>query len=136
MSEPVADLTDHVLALLKGKNFAHFVTLNEDGSAHVAPLWIDVEDDGGHVLVNSAVGRKKDRNIRRDPRVVVSVHTQDDPYTWTSISGTVVSIETGDEAEAHIDFLNQKYHDGDRWEYVPGQVRVLYRIRPDRIIGE
>jgi general stress protein 26 len=77
-SDPMADLADHDIALLKGKNFAHFVTLNEDGSAHSAPLWIDVGDDG-HVLVNSAVGRKKDRNIRRDPRVVVSVHAQDDP---------------------------------------------------------
>jgi len=130
----MAELTHHDLTLLRGKNFAHFVTLNQDGSAHVAPLWIDVDD--GHVLVNSAVGRKKDRNIRRDPRVVVSVHGQDDPYTWTAISGTVVSIETGDVAEQHIDVLNQKYHDGERWEYVSGSVRVLYRIRPDRIVRE
>ena len=129
----MAELTDHDVAILKGQNFAHFVTLNEDGSAHAAPLWIDVDDDG-LVLVNSAVGRKKDRNIRRDPRVVVSVHAQDDPYTWTAINGTVVSIETGEVAEQHIDFLNQKYHDGERWEYVPGSVRVLYRIRPDRIV--
>jgi len=129
-------LTDKEMALLKGNNFAHVATLNEDGGAHVAPTWIDVEDDGGHVLVNSAVGRKKDRNIRRDPRVVVSVHDQADPYTWAAISGTVVSIETGDVAETHIDFLNQKYHDGERWEYVPGSVRVLYRIRPDRVVGE
>jgi PPOX class probable F420-dependent enzyme len=131
----VPDLTQREIDLLKAKNFAHLVTLNEDGSAHSAPLWIDVDDDG-LVLVNSAVGRKKDRNIRRDPRVVVSVHSQDDPYTWTAISGTVVSIETGDEAEAHIDLLSQKYYDGKRWEYVPGSVRVLYRIRPDRFIGE
>jgi PPOX class probable F420-dependent enzyme len=132
----MATLTDREIALLKGKNFAHLATLNEDGSAHVAPLWIDVEDDGGHVLVNSAVGRKKDRNIRRDPRVVVSLHDQDDPYRWTAISGTVVSIETGDVAESHIDVLNQKYHDGERWEYIPGSVRVLYRIRPDHVVGE
>ena len=130
----MAELTEQDLTLLKGRNFAHFVTLNEDGTPHVAPLWIDVDD--GHVLVNSAVGRKKDRNIRRDPRVSVSIHAQDDPYTWTAISGTVVSIETGEEAEAHIDSLNQKYHDGERWEYVPGSVRVLYRIRPDRIVRE
>jgi PPOX class probable F420-dependent enzyme len=132
----MAVLTEKEIALLKGKNFAHVATLNRDGSAHVAPTWIDVEDDGGHVLVNSAVGRRKDRNIRRDPRVVVSVHDQDDPYTWSAIGGTVVSIETGDEAEAHIDVLNQKYHDGERWVYRPGQVRVLYRIRPDRVVGE
>jgi PPOX class probable F420-dependent enzyme len=132
----MARLTEREMILLKGKNFAHLATLNEDGSAHVAPLWIDVEDDGAHVLVNSAVGRKKDRNIRRDPRVVVSVHDQADPYIWAAISGTVVAIETGDVAETHIDFLNQKYHDGERWEYVPGSVRVLYRIRPDRVVGE
>jgi PPOX class probable F420-dependent enzyme len=129
----MAELTDHDIALLKGTNFAHFVTLNQDGSAHSAPLWIDVDDDG-RVLVNSAVGRKKDRNIRRDPRVVVSVHAQDDPYTCTAISGTVISIETGEVAEAHQDSLNQKYRDGEHWEHVPGQVRVLYRIRPDKIV--
>ena len=129
------ELTDHDLALLQGPNFAHLVTLNDDGSPQVTPLWIDV-DDQGHVLVNSAVGRKKDRNIRRDPRVALSIHAQDDPYTWTSINGTVVSIESGEEAEAHIDRLNQKYHDGERWEYVPGSVRVIYRIRPDRIVRD
>lgn len=129
----MAELADHDLALLKGRNFAHFVTLNEDGTPHVAPLWVD-SDDQGRVLVNSAVGRKKDRNIRRDPRVSISIHGQDDPYSWTAINGTVVSIETGDEAEAHIDFLNQKYHDGERWEYVAGSVRVIYRIVPDRVV--
>jgi len=128
----VVELTDDDVALLRGKNFAHLATLNEDGTAQVTPLWIDADDEG-HVLVNSAVGRKKDRNIRRDPRVTVSVHAQDDPYTWISINGTVVSIETGDEAEAHIDLLHQRYYDGERWEYVPGSVRVLYRIRPDHI---
>ena len=128
----MAALTEHDLTLLRGRNFAHLATLNEDGTAQVTPLWIDVDDDG-HVVVNSAVGRKKDRNIRRDPRVSVSIHAQDDPYTWTAINGTVVSIETGDEAEAGIDLLNQKYHAGERWEYVPGSVRVIYRIRPDSI---
>ena len=129
----MAGLTEHDLALLQGPNFAHLVTLNADGTPHVAPLWIDVDDEG-NVLVNSAVGRKKDRNIRRDPRVAASIHAQDDPYTWTAINGTVVSIETGEEAEAHIDLLSQKYRDGERWEYVPGSVRVIYRIRPDRVV--
>jgi PPOX class probable F420-dependent enzyme len=126
------ELTEGDRALLRGPNFAHLVTLNDDGSPHVTPTWIDV-DDRGHVLVNSAVGRRKDRNIRRDPRVAVSLHAQADPYTWISINGTVIAIETGDEAEAHIDALNRRYHDGERWVYRPGQVRVIYRIRPDRI---
>jgi PPOX class probable F420-dependent enzyme len=129
----MVELTADDLALLKGRNFGHLVTLNEDGTPQPTPVWIDA-DDQGHVLVNSAVGRRKDRNIRRDPRVAVSVHGQDDPYTWTAINGTVVSIETGEEAEAHIDLLHQKYHDGERWEYVPGSVRVIYRIRPDHVV--
>ena len=129
----MAELTDHDMALLKGRNFAHLITLNEDGTPQPTPVWIDA-DDQGHVLVNSAVGRRKDRNIRRDPRVSISVHGQHDPYTWTAINGTVVSIEAGEDAEAHIDLLNQKYHDGERWEYVPGSVRVIYRIRPDRVV--
>lgn len=131
----MAELNDDDRTLLRGRNFAHFVTLNGDGTPQVAPIWIDVDDDG-HVLVNSAVGRKKDRNIRRDPRVAVSIYAQDDPYSWIAINGTVVSIETGDEAESHIDLLNQRYHEGERWEYVPGSVRVIYRIRPDRIARE
>lgn len=121
------------LAVLRGRNFAHFVTLNADGSPHSTPLWVDADDDG-HVLVNSAVGRRKDLNIRRDPRVAASVHLQDDPYKWLSVQGTVVDIETGEEAEAHIDFLNRKYMDGAPWKYVPGQQRVLYRVRADAVM--
>ena len=126
-------LDEEDLAVLRARNFAHFVTLNPDGSPHSTPLWIDADEDG-HILVNSAVGRRKDRNVRRDPRVAVSVHEQGDPYKWLSVQGTVVSIVTGEEAEAHIDFLNRKYHDSAPWEYVPGQQRVLYRIRADAVM--
>jgi PPOX class probable F420-dependent enzyme len=126
-------LTPEDVATLKGLNFAHVVTLDPDGAPHSAPTWIDV-DDQGHVIVNSAVGRRKDRNIRRDPRIAVSVHRQDDPYTWLSIQGTVVSIETGEEAEKHIDTLNRRYMEGVAWEYVDGQQRVIYRIRADKVM--
>ena len=128
-----AELTPTEVEMLTDRNVGHVVTLHEDGSPHVTPTWIDVDADG-NLLVNSAVGRRKDRNIRRDPRVAVSVTPGDDPYTWLSIGGTVVSVETGDEAESHIDLLNRRYHDGEPWTYVPGQQRVLYRIRPDRIL--
>jgi PPOX class probable F420-dependent enzyme len=124
-------LTDDDLALLKGTNFAHFAVLDEDGWAQASPVWIDA-DDSGNVVVNSAVGRRKDRSVRRNPRVAVSVHDQDDPYRYLSIQGTVVSIETGEEAEAHIVALNQRYHEGERWTPKAEQ-RVIYRIRPDRI---
>jgi PPOX class probable F420-dependent enzyme len=127
----VTKLTDEDVALLRGKNFAHFVVLDDTGWSQASPVWIDA-DDAGNVVVNSAVGRLKDLGVRRDPRVAVSVHDQQDPYVYLSIQGTVVSIETGDEAEAHIDALNQRYHDGERWT-PKHERRVIYRIRPDRI---
>jgi PPOX class probable F420-dependent enzyme len=120
------------LVILKGPNFAHFVTLDPDGTPQSTPLWIDADDEG-NVLVNTAVGRRKDGNVKRDPRVAISVHKQDDPYTWVSVQGRVIEMREGPQAEEHIDFLNRKYHDGERWTYVEGQRRVLYVIRPDRV---
>lgn len=119
------------IELLRGRNFGHFVTIDEDGSPQATPLWIDVDDDGD-VLVNTAAGRRKDRNVRRDPRVAISVHEQANPYRWLSINGTVVELVEGPDADAHIDSLSRKYA-GKPWELVPGQVRVRYRIRPDRV---
>jgi hypothetical protein len=71
--------------------------------------------------------------VRRDPRVALSISPHDDPYRYLAVRGRVVSIETGPEAEAHIDTLNRRYHDGEPWTPVDGQVRVIYRIRPERI---
>lgn len=124
-------LTPEDVALLRGRNFAHFVTIDPDGSPHSTPVWIDADDDGA-VLVNTALGRRKDRDVRRDPRVAVSVYEQENPYRWLSVSGTVVEIVEGAEALAHIDALSRKYS-AMPWEPVPDQVRVRYRIRPDRI---
>ena len=83
---PDPSLTAPDRAILQGATFAHFATLDEDGSSHVTPVWIDV-DEQGNVLVNSAVGRRKDRNIRRDPRVALSASPADDPYRWVVGAG-------------------------------------------------
>jgi PPOX class probable F420-dependent enzyme len=127
----MAELTDADRSLLRGRNYAHLVTLYADGTPQSTPLWVDA-DDHGHVLVNTAIGRVKERNVRRDPRVAVSVFAQDDPYRWLSVTGTVVELVTGEEAESHIDRLSRRY-DGEAWTYQPGQRRVLLRIRPERI---
>ncbi len=121
------------LELLQGKNFAHFITLRSDGSPQPTVVWVDADLERGHVLVNTAIGRVKDRNVRRDPRVGISVHDQADPGRFVAIGGTVVDFVTGEEADRHIDFLSRKY-DGEPWVPLPGQRRVLYRIRPDRIL--
>lgn len=124
-------LTDFDLELLTGTNFAQFVTLNPDGTPHATVTWVDASDE--HVLVNTAAGRRKDRNVQRDPRVAISVVHRDDPYRWITVQGAVVERLIGEEADGHIDFLSRKY-DGKPWSPVDGQVRVQYRIRPDLII--
>jgi PPOX class probable F420-dependent enzyme len=128
----VETLHDDDVELLTGKNFAHVAVIRPDGSPHVTVTWIDAAD--GSVLVNTAVGRVKDRYIRRDPRVSVSLHDERDPYRWLRIDGVVEAFVTGPEADAHIDMLNRRYHDDEAWTYTPGQERVIYRITPQRIL--
>jgi PPOX class probable F420-dependent enzyme len=127
-----AILNEDDVELLTGKNFAHFAAIRPDGTPHVSVVWIDAAN--GSVLVNTAVGRVKDRYVRSDPRVSVSLHDQHDPYRWLRIDGIVEELVTGPEAEAHIDALNRRYHDGEPWTSTPGQERVIYRIRPRRIL--
>ena len=107
------------------------MTLNPDGSPQATLTWIDATET--HVLVNTAAGRKKDRNVERDPRVTITVQQHDDPYRWISIEGVVDEREIGPGAEGHIAELAHAY-DGRDWTAVDGQVRVRWRVRPTHII--
>jgi PPOX class probable F420-dependent enzyme len=128
----MATLNDDDVELLTGRNFAHLAVVRPDGTPHVTVTWIDAAD--GSVLVNTAVGRVKDRYVRLDPRVSVTLHDERDPYRWLRIDGFVEEFVSGPEAEDHIDSLNRRYHDGEPWTATPGQERVIYRIRPSRIL--
>lgn len=125
-------LNNEDVELLTGKNFAHVAVIRSDGTPHVSVIWIDAAD--GFVLVNTASGRVKDRYVRKDPRVSVSLHDEQDPYRWLRVDGVVEEFVTGPEADAHIDMLNRRYHDGEAWTSTPGQERVIYRIAPGRIL--
>ncbi|HZD18652.1 MAG TPA: TIGR03618 family F420-dependent PPOX class oxidoreductase [Actinomycetota bacterium] len=127
----MAELIAEDVELLTGTDFATFVTMNRDGSPQATITWVDAAD--GHVLVNTAQGRVKDRNVRADPHVALMVMRAGDAYDWISITGTVVDIEVGDRAERHIDELSHRY-DGHGYAYTPGQVREILKIRPDRIV--
>ena len=119
-------------ALLKGKNFAHLATMQPDDTPHVSVVWIDVDDDGT-ILVNTVEGRVKERNMRRDGRVGLSVSDSDDPYTNLSVSGHVVDI-TRDGADAHIDALAKRYKGQDRYDgHRPDKTRVIVKIRPEQV---
>jgi PPOX class probable F420-dependent enzyme len=125
------ELTPDDVARLTGTDYATFVTMNPDGSPQATVTWVDAAD--GHVLVNTARGRVKDRNVRADPRVAIGVMRGGDAYDWISITGTVVDIEVSERAERHIDQLAHRY-DGHGYRYLPGQVREILTIRPDRIV--
>ena len=99
-AEPMEELGEGDRELLRGKNFAHIATIDPDGAPQVTVTWIDV-DAPGHVLVNSAVGRRKDRNIRRDPRVTVSIHEQADPYRWLWVGHRRVDRDRSGGRGAH-----------------------------------
>ena len=124
-------ITEADRALLAAPNYAWIVTLNPDGSPHASLTWIGATEN--HVLVNTAVGRRKDRNIERDPRVTIAVQQHDDPFRWISIEGVVDERELGPGAEAHIGEL-ARADDGEDWTPVEGQVRVRWHVRPTHII--
>jgi PPOX class probable F420-dependent enzyme len=111
--------------------FAHLATLMADGSPHVTPVWVDY--DGANVRVNSAKGRVKDKNMRRDKRVALSIQDPDNPYRYIAVRGEVAEI-TENGADAHIDSLAKKYLGKERYPFrSPGEVRLTYKIRPDKV---
>lgn len=117
--------------LFEKKAFAHLATLMKDGSPQVTPVWCDF--DGALVWVNSAKGRVKDKNMRRDERVALSIQDPDNAYRYMEIRGEVAEI-TEDGADAHIDRLAKKYLGKDRYPYrAPGELRVIYKIRPTKV---
>ncbi|MBA3718040.1 MAG: PPOX class F420-dependent oxidoreductase [Actinobacteria bacterium] len=124
----MAKLTDHARELLTGPNFAFVAELMEDGWPHVSPVWVDLEGD--LILVNTAVGRLKERNLRRDERVALSISPLDNPYDHVDIRGRVVRVIDGDEAVAHIDRLGKKYRGWDRYPLPEGEQRVSFLIEP------
>lgn len=116
--------------LMQKKAFGHLATLMPDGSPQVTPVWFDF--DGRHVRVNSAKGRMKDKNMRRDGRVALAISDPDNPYRYLEIRGRVVEI-TESSADAHIDSLAKKYMGVDTYPYrQSGEVRVIYKIEPRR----
>src|SRR6201998_942847 len=115
--------------LFQKRAFASLATLMPDGRPQVTPVWCDF--DGEHVLFNSAKGRQKDRNVRRDPRVAVAIIDPDNPYRYLEVRGKGIEI-TEQGADAHIDKLAKKYLGVDKYPHrQSGEVRVIYKIRPE-----
>ncbi|MHB1527023.1 MAG: PPOX class F420-dependent oxidoreductase [Candidatus Dormibacteria bacterium] len=116
---------------LRQRQFAHLATVNPDGSPQVTPLWVDT--DGEAVLLNTALGRVKTRNLERDPRVAISITDAENPYSQLTVSGRAELIAEG--AEEHIRQFQHKYHGNRDFALAPGERRVIVRVVPERIGG-
>lgn len=126
----MAAIPEKYVDLMQKKAFLQLATLMPDGSPQVSPVWF--EYDGTHILINSAKGRVKDNNMRRDARVGMDIIDPDNPYRHISIRGRVGEI-TERGADEHIDKLTKKYTGQDKYPYRgPGEVRVIYKIKPER----
>ena len=116
--------------LFQKRAFANLATLMPDGRPQVTPVWVDY--DGSRILVNTAKGRVKDKNMRRDPRVSVSISDPDNPYRYVEVRGKVSEV-TENGADAHIDKMAKKYLDKDKYPFrQPGEVRVIFKITPEK----
>ena len=127
----VATIPDQFKDLFTKKAFANLATLMPDGRPQVTPVWCDLE--GSNIRINTAKGRVKDKNMRRNKNVALSIFDPDNPYRHLAVQGEVVEI-TEQGADAHIDALAKKYLGKDKYPFrQPGEVRVMYKIRPDHV---
>jgi PPOX class probable F420-dependent enzyme len=125
------DVPETFIDLMDDKKcaFAYLVTLMKDGTPQVTPVWFNRDEKS--ILINSAKGRVKDRNIRRNPLVAVLIPDPTNPYRYMQIRGKVIEInERG--ADDHIDCLSLKYT-GIHWTKRPEEARIIYRISIEHV---
>ena len=120
-----------VVRLAKGKNLATVVTLMPNGQPQALLTWVDT--DGEHILVNTEPQRRRARNIRRDPRITVLIHSADDPWDWAEVRGHVVETVTGEQARQHIDELSNKYVGSDYRNPIGPQGRIILKVAADKV---
>ena len=119
----------HDLLWDETRAFAYLATLMPDNSPQLTPVWFNVDEK--HVLINTARGRVKEKNMRARPRVALLIQDPRRPLRYIQVRGRVVEIiEEG--AFEHINYLSHKY-DGKDFPKRPGQVRVIYKILPEHV---
>lgn len=124
-------LDEDTVRLAQGKNLATVVTLMPDGQPQALLTWVD--SDGEYLLVNTEPQRQRARNIRRDPRITVLIHSDTDPWDWSEVRGHVVDVVNGTEARQHIDKLSRKYAGTDYRNPIGPQGRVILKIAADKV---
>ena len=131
MDKDTTQISEPIAKLLEGRNFAFVATLMKDGWPQITPTWVDLED--GKILVNTAEGRLKQKNISRDDRVAISVIDQNNPYHMVTVRGRVVE-QRKEGADEHVDKLAKKYLGVDRYpRRSPNEKRIIIKIKPERV---
>ena len=124
-------MDDKVIQLFSAKNLVFIATVMKDGSPQVSPVWANFED--GYVLVNTAEGRIKHKNVLRDPRVAVSVVSKDNPLDMTTIRGVVTEL-IPDYDYSHADKITQQYMNRPHYPFKrDDEKRVILKIKPDKV---
>jgi len=117
--------------LFKDKNLVFIATIMKDGSPQLSPVWADYED--GYILVNTAEGRIKHKNVLRDPRIAISVTSQNNPLDMTTVRGHVVEI-IPDYNYVHINKLTKKYMGIENYPFrQEGEKRIVLKIKPEKV---
>jgi PPOX class probable F420-dependent enzyme len=124
-------LDEDTVRLAQGKNLATVVTLMPDGQPQALLTWVD--SDGEYLLVNTEPQRQRARNVRRDPRITVLIHSDSDPWDWSEVRGRVVGVVDGTQAREHIDKLSRKYVGSDYRNPIGPQGRVILKIAADKV---
>ncbi len=118
--------------ILDGKNFIFLATVNPNGTPQVTPTWVDT--DGDYIIINTAVGRVKHRNVGKNPQVALAITEHENPYKLMMIRGRVIEQVTGRAAEDHIDKMAKKYTGREKYpNRKPGEHRVLLKIEPHHV---
>jgi PPOX class probable F420-dependent enzyme len=126
---------EDISKLFSGRNLVFVATLSKDNSSHVTPVWADLDEKEELVLINSFEGSAKVRNMRRDPRVALSIVETHNTYKMLSMKGKVVEITTTD-ADKHLHKLAKKYLGIGKYYYrKPSRGRVIIKVKPEKIMG-
>ncbi len=129
----MAEIPTELKDLLDKKGFAHVATIGPSGEPHSSPVWYDF--DGYRLLFSQTKDRQKYKNLRRDPRIAVSIHDPDDPYRHLEVRGEAEEI-VDDEGYEFINSLAKKYLGKDEYpELQPGEERVVVKVTPHHIPG-
>ena len=125
------ELDPNTIRLAEGKNLASVVTLMPDGQPQALLTWVDT--DGDHILINTEPQRQRAKNVERDPRITVLIHSSESDFDWSEVRGHVVDTVGGDEARTHIDHLAQKYTGADYSNPIGPEGRIILKVEAKKI---